>query len=65
MNTTAEGRPVFSRGAVISWARSIGIPDNTALEFMRQEGALIIDGEGIGETAPGTEMIKRAAALSH
>jgi hypothetical protein len=35
--------PVFHRGAVISWGRSIGIPDTTAIEFMRLEGAIIID----------------------
>jgi len=41
--TTADGRPVFSRGAILAWARSIGIPETTALEFMRQEGAIITD----------------------
>lgn len=44
MSTTpADGRPTFSKGAVCAWAKSIGIPDTTALEFMRQEGAVIID----------------------
>jgi len=38
--TTQDG-PVFSRGAVIAWARGIGIPDEIALEFMRQEGVVV------------------------
>jgi hypothetical protein len=42
MSASSE-RPIFSRGAVLAWARSIGIPDKTALEFMRQEGAIITD----------------------
>jgi hypothetical protein len=33
---------VFHRGAVISWARSLGISDETALSFMRKTGALIV-----------------------
>lgn len=40
---TSAGRPVFSVEAVIAWGRSIGISDATALEFMRQEGAIITD----------------------
>jgi len=51
--TTQDGRPVFSRGAVIAWGRSIGIPDNTALEFMRQEGAIIVE-DGKPSRHPGT-----------
>jgi len=38
-----EDHPVFSRGAVIAWGRSIGIPDATALEFIKQEGAIVTD----------------------
>jgi len=45
ITTTTDGRPVFSRGAVISWARSIGISDATAIRFMKGEGAIIIDDE--------------------
>ncbi len=41
--------PVFHRGAVIAWGRSIGISDGVALEFMRQEGVVIIDD---GQQAP-------------
>ena len=39
----AEGRTVFHKGAVISWARSIGVPDATAIRFMQKAGALVID----------------------
>jgi len=38
-----DERPVFHKGAVIAWARSIGISDNTALSFMQKAGALVID----------------------
>jgi hypothetical protein len=41
--TTTDTRPLFSKGSVIAWGRSIGIPDATALDFMRQEGVIIID----------------------
>ncbi|MFA5346923.1 MAG: hypothetical protein WC294_02205 [Methanoregula sp.] len=40
---TADGRHIFSKGAVIAWAKSIGIPDATALEFMKAEGVIITD----------------------
>lgn len=43
MTTTVDGRPVFSRGAVVGWARSIGIPDSLALEFIRKEGVTIVE----------------------
>jgi hypothetical protein len=36
-------RPIFHKGAVISWARSIGVPDNVALSFMQKAGALVIE----------------------
>jgi len=38
-----EGRPIFHKGAVIAWARSIGISDNVALSFMQKAGALVIE----------------------
>lgn len=36
-------RPIFHRGAVIAWGRSIGVPDDTALAFIQKAGALVID----------------------
>ena len=36
-------RPIFHRGAVIAWARSIGVPDDTALSFIQKAGALVIE----------------------
>lgn len=36
-------RPIFHRGAIIAWARSIGVPDDTALSFIQKAGALVID----------------------
>ena len=53
MTSTTDGRPIFSRGAVISWGRSIGIPDTTALKFMRQEGVIITDDDKVQETSWG------------
>jgi hypothetical protein len=38
-----EGIPVFHKGAVISWGRSIGVPDAVALQFIQKAGAIIID----------------------
>jgi hypothetical protein len=43
MSTSRDSRPVFSKGAIIAWGRSIGVPDAIALEFFRQEGAIIKD----------------------
>jgi serine kinase of HPr protein (carbohydrate metabolism regulator) len=37
-----EAMQVFHRGAVVSWARSLGISDEIALSFMRKTGAVII-----------------------
>ena len=36
-------RPVFSRGAIISWGKSIGISPDNALNFMKSEGVVIVD----------------------
>ncbi|HNX17567.1 MAG TPA: hypothetical protein PKM50_04455 [Methanoregula sp.] len=36
-------RPIFHKGAVIAWGRSIGIPDDTAISFIQKAGALVID----------------------
>lgn len=38
-----DQRPIFHKGAVIAWARSIGVPDNVALSFMAKAGALVIE----------------------
>ncbi len=38
----AEAMRVFHQGAVIAWARSLGISDEIALSFMRKTGAVII-----------------------
>ena len=40
---TMINRPVFSRGAVISWGRSIGLTPEIALGFMQSEGVVLID----------------------
>jgi len=45
---TDDGRPIFHRGAVIAWARSMDIPESVALSFIQRAGALVIeDGDGI------------------
>lgn len=36
-------RPVFSREAIISWGKSIGISPDDALNFMKSEGVVIVD----------------------
>jgi hypothetical protein len=36
-------RPVFSREAIISWGKSIGISPDNALNFMKSEGVVIVD----------------------
>ena len=38
-----DEKPIFHKGAVIAWARSIGISDNAALSFMKKAGALVIE----------------------
>lgn len=38
-----DERPVFRKGAVIAWARSIGISDSTAMAFMQRAGAQVIE----------------------
>jgi hypothetical protein len=38
-----DEHPVFHKGAVIAWARSIGVPDNVALSFIQKAGALVIE----------------------
>jgi hypothetical protein len=38
-----ENRPIFSRGAVLSYGRSIGVSDAVFLKFMQEEGAIIVD----------------------
>ncbi|MGP8203075.1 hypothetical protein [Methanoregula sp.] len=43
VQSPGTGMTMFHRGAVISWGRSIGIPDGVALAFMREEGVVIID----------------------
>ena len=43
ITTTKDGRPIFSHGAVIAWARSMGISDSVALSFMMRAGALVVE----------------------
>jgi hypothetical protein len=44
MQSTADGHPTFSRDAVLAWAKSMGISDHVALEFMEKAGAQVVDG---------------------
>ena len=54
VQSPGTGMTVFHRGAVISWGRSIGIPDRIALEFMQQEGVVIVpDGDECPSGAKG------------
>jgi len=41
--TSPISHPVFSRSAVISWGKSIGISPDDALNFMQSEGVVIVD----------------------
>ena len=41
--TDTISAPVFSRDAIIAWARSIGVSDSAALDFFRAEGVVIVD----------------------
>jgi len=36
---------VFSRNAIISWGKSIGLTPQDALAFMQSEGVIIVDNE--------------------
>lgn len=47
-----ENRPIFSRGAVLSYGRSIGVSDTVFLKFMQEEGAIIVDDDQ-GRQVPG------------
>jgi hypothetical protein len=40
-------RRVFSRGAIVSWGKSIGISPDDALNFMQSEGVVITDDNDI------------------
>jgi hypothetical protein len=46
MTKTSDGNRVFfSRGAIISWGKSIGLTPQDALAFMQSEGVIIVDNE--------------------
>jgi hypothetical protein len=47
-----ENRPVFSRGAVLSYGRSIGVSDTVFLKFMQEEGVIVVD-DNEGRQVPG------------